>query len=432
VANITVLQTVTLLDSEGEPVPGAVVQNVETELNAGWKASVVILEPFNCDQARYATLTIRLNDDLGGELETPPLVFPQRNENDTRNTEGSGLITLTLEDETSFRMRTPNQSFPSFRATTTGSMVSTLAAAVGVTVEGAPDVYLTEDEAKGVKPDAAVENLRRAFAYETTVETDGTLKFWAWEDPGSTLNVDWSTRNRSQNLAQRFTGVRIGKTSSMPTGTEWIMDFDEPGGFVRPLPVPIMSPAGDGDSSLVGSIGSATFYNADGEIVSHYFWFPEYATPVGVAGPGPATEVGVVVRPGTGFEAEMLVQARLRITGIPYSEEDPPPLGVDPEFLWPPAETSLGEWPYPSNIIEPLYPGLSYGQARHPHILDRLNSASDLLEIGVNHLRCHAGVGLRHRHVVGGRSYKATKIRWDCTGKRTQISLVRCTSDEEE
>jgi hypothetical protein len=420
-----------LKDSGGTAVPGAVVESVSWAVNGGWTADVTIYDPdFDTDQDRFATMKIEMDDDQGGTRSTPDMVFPQGTESDTRNTDQPGVITLQLEDLASNKLRTPNQNFPSFKATDSGVLIQTLADSVGVEVLDEPEQYITEEEVKGEAPDEAIARIRQAYAYETVVGSDGVVRFYAWEAGAADLDWDWSNRVRSFNKLQVFTGVRIGKTSSIPNGEEQIFDWNAPGFFEQELTVPLMGPFADNTLSLVGSIGSATFLDDEGGIVEHFYWAPDYALPpVGMGGSaGPATTVHVVVLPGIGFEADMAVQARLRVTGTPYSEEDPPPEGVDPEFLYPSEGTSLGAWPARGNIIEPLFPGLSYGISRHPHILDRLNSQGDTLSMnGI--LRVHSGLELRRRHTFRSKNYKLMQVRWDFRSARTEANLVRITSD---
>jgi hypothetical protein len=428
-ADYEVIPTAVLLDSEGAAVPGAVVQFVQTSVNAGWTASATMLEGFDCDQDQFQTMTIRMRDSLGGELTTPPMVFPQTTENGRRNTEGAGLVTVQLEDLSGYKMRTPNQNFPSFLATTSAILLTTLGDSVGVTVADPPDVYITEEEVKGEQPEEAVGRIRQAFAYETVVESDGTIRFYPWEAAAADLDWDWSNWSRSLNKTQRYTGLRIGKTSSIPAaaGLQYF-DFSTPGGFPGTLSVPLIGPVVDISESLVGSFGSVTFFNEAGQKVEHYFWAPAYEFPLVESGTGPAVSFYAVVLPGVGPTSSLPVQARLKVLGTPYSEEDPLPDGVDQEFLWPAAGVSLGAWPYRVNIIEPLFPGLAYGIERHPHILDRINSAADTLKMdGI--FRCHDGVRLRNRFSIGSRRYKTMSIRWEPRGAKMNLELARITSD---
>jgi len=432
VTDFYVKPTAILKDSGGTPVPGAVVESVSWAVNGGWSARVTIYEAFDTDQDRFATMTIDMDDDQGGTRSTPPMAFPVSNETDTRNVSGGGVITLELEDLSSNKLRTPNQNFPSFLASDSSTLITTLATSVGVTVSGQPSQYITEEDVKGEKPEEAIARIRQAYAYETVVDSSGVVNFYAWEDAGGTLDFDWSNRSRKYNKLQVYTGVRIGKTSSIPDGSEQFYPWNEPGFFEQTLSVPLMDPFADGTTyNLVGSFGSATFLDDASGIVEHFYWAPDYALPpVGMGGSaGPATSVHVVVLPGTGFSADMTVNVTLRVTGDPYSEEDPPPVGVDREFLYPSAGTSLGAWPYLQNIIEPLFPGLSYGVARHPHILDRLNSAGDTVSMdGI--FRCHSGVDLRSRHTWGDRTYKLMSVDWNPRAASTSLSFVRITSDE--
>lgn len=433
-ADFPVKPTVVLLDNTGAVVPDSVVQWVEAEVNKGWTASVILnkAQDFDFEQDRFATMRIRMVDDLGGIRTTPPMVFPISTENDSRNVEGASIGTLSLEDESSCRMRTPNQNFPSFLAVSSATLMETLGTSVGVTIADAPDQHVTEEEVKGEKPDEALDRFRKAYAYETVVEEDGQIRFFPWEAGGTTLDIDWANRNRTRNKNLEYTDVRLGKTSSMVAGeNEWYFDWDLPGFFERDLPVPLNEPFADGEHyNLVGSFGAATFLDDAGGIVEHFYWDDDYKIPpVGMGGSaGPATTVHVVVLPGVGFAAEMTVGVSLKVTGTPVTEEDPPPAGVDLQFLTPAAGVSLGGWPYHENIIEPLYPSLAYAQERKPHILDRLNSASDTLTMDAQILRCHSGVWLRNRHTRKEINYKVMKIRWDGTGKRTALSLVRVTS----
>ena len=408
-------------------MPGATVQWVQLSINSGWTFSATIQEPFDLDAVgRFDTFTIYMADGQGGERTTPPLVIVTESENDTRNVAGAGLITITGEDLDSNKLRTPNQNFASFHATTSDALIETLASSVGVTAIDAPSQHITEEEVKGEKPAEAIARILQAYAYETVATASG-LVFYAWEAASGAVDFDWSNRSRTGNKSQRYTGVRLGKTTSMPnSGSDQIYDFDMPGEAAQALTAPLMNPAADITGSLVGSIGAATFFNAAMEIVQHYYWAPDYATPIGTWGADPATSVHVVVLPGIGFESDLAVKARLRVVGDPYDELDPPPAGVDREFLYPPAGTSLGDWPYLENIVEPLWPGLAYAMERYDAILDRLNSAGDTMKLdGI--YRCHSGINLRLRHTWGSRVYKCMSVRWEVSSATTTMEFARIT-----
>lgn len=140
-ADFGILATATLLDSDNNPVPGAVVQYLQTAVNRGWSASALLYEPFNLDQDQFATLKIRLNDGQGGVITSPPMAFPVSSEESPRNSEGAAdLRTIELEDLASLKMRTPNQNHPSFLATTSAILINTLGDSVSVAIADPPDV----------------------------------------------------------------------------------------------------------------------------------------------------------------------------------------------------------------------------------------------------------------------------------------------------
>ena len=161
---------------------------------------------------------------------------------------------------------------------------------------------------------------------------------------------------------------------------------------------------------------------------------PPYAT----SETGIATHIVVeVYDPSFSFP----VPAVLQVNGTPYDEEDPPPPGVDLQFLWPipngdpedpeTHDTSLGAWPSDQDAIDPVFQGYSQAEERGPYFLEKMNSGGDQLSmdgtfhLGVRPLQRYTFPVQDEAGSTVNASYKVWDIGWDFHSIQTQLSLVR-------
>lgn len=421
---------VATLTRSGVAVSGAIVQSVSWAANDGWSFSAVVpgdaLDPY---EDRDTVYVVSFTDGLGNSQSTGPCYWSQREYHHEYNV--SGNIDLTVmqgECAAMFKMRAANQSFDSYSLTTSDSIIAELATRAGVTITGAPVFDVYEEDVKGAKLSEALDRYLSIAGYEFGVNTDGEIACRSWESSGGTLSFDFSRLTHIVDPRALYTGIRYGKTSSLPYSGEQVYDFDSTGYVTQALATPLLSASPTNESNGTdGNILAVTFYNADDEWVDHYdFTLGTWPEPGGTQGTGTITYMIANVAGGT---LTGVVRARLRVSGTPAEEA---PEGIDVEFLWPALsgdpDTSLGVWPYEQDFIDQLWPNQAYAEARAPYILSKLNAEADKLQME-GPLQCGTGRQLFDRYTYRTREYKLRSINWDLAGNTTSLTLVRQTTE---
>ncbi|MCW5867450.1 MAG: hypothetical protein KIS61_09325 [Candidatus Eremiobacteraeota bacterium] len=426
---------------------------VNWSVDRGWTWSCEFSQDYNIGHAMTETYTIELLDGYGNTLTSPPLVALQRSQRGPACTGGSRKKTLSGVDQTTFRMGKRNQSFPSFRATYSDVLMETLATRAGVTVSGLPVWFIGEEEVKGETLASAIQRLQKAVAYDAVIGTDGAIELTAWEDVGDSLDFPVANVQRNYDPSQVFTGVRLGKRTSRSNNGTQRYQFDHAGAFQMELQAPLTGPdANTGNDMAALTVGGVAFFDGDPNDpesgLVNFLSFPgPWGTltvpPVGTSETGIATHMVVETFPMSGSITAYPVDALLIVTGTPYDEEDPPPAGVDLQFLYPVPngndpenidayDTSLGAWPSNQDAIDPIFQGYGQAEERYPSYLAKLNAPGDTLtmdgtfHLGPRPLRRYSFPvwDLESEAWVNG-SYKVWSIDWDPGSIRAQITLVR-------
>lgn len=420
-----------VLNREGSPVSGAMVQSVSLEVDEGWAFSATVqgdaIDPYEATDTVY---TIDFTDGLGHSQSTPDLTVAQYSYSHEYGQGSPDTTSLSGNDAAIFKMRTANQSFPSYAESDAETVIADVATRAGLTISGVPtDLYVIEEDIKNAKLSDALARFLDVAAYEFWVNTSGEIVCRAWEASAGDLSFDWSSLVHNLDKRNLFTGIRLGKRSSMPADGEQVYTFDSVGLKSQDLSPELTSPSGAVETTAEdGYLLWICFFNADDEYVAYQdFTFGDY--PEGdlivPSGTGPAVRFTCQVAIGGAGQ----VAARVRISGTPPETH---PEGIDVEFLTPAVNTSgpdgeddsLGAWPYESDFIDQLFPSQTWAEARQPYILSRLNADADSLTM-TGPLQCGSGVQLFLRYTYGGEVYKVKSISWDFVGNQTTITLVR-------
>ena len=422
-----------LKDGVGDPIAGAVVERVSWKANEGWKVSAYFHGAFDMYQSIDTPYTLDFTDGLGHSQSTPVLCPAQREHEDEDSVDGGPDLTpVEFEDLSSFKMRRPNQNFASFVASSTGAMIDALATRAGVTINGDPDLYVSEDEAKGAKLAEVLDRIRKISACDLVVLPDGSINLEPWEDDPGDLVFAWSKRRHRVDARNIYSGQRLGKSTSKPPSGEQIYGWTEAGFVSQALDAPLFGAEAD-DISVTGLCGSFTTWDGDpGNPLSGWLNHQDleglgnYDPPETAMGSGVATHfTAVILPPGGVFSGSSLTTAvSIRVTGTPEEEL---PEGVDAEFLYPAVvegtDTSLGDWPAP-DFIDSLFPSQSYAVSRRPYILRQLNGPADTLTL-TGPLQCGTAIQLLLEYSYNSKTYKVMSIEWDFVGNRTTIVLHR-------
>lgn len=409
------------------PVAGSRVERVSVKVNDGWSVTARVQGELDIYQARYSPFNVNWSDGLGNSRSTPALIWPERGYTDSKSTTGPDVTTLGLRCATSNRMRIKNQHFDSFLASSSGAIISALAARAGVTITGITgplDFYVIEEDIKRAKLEDALKRFLNVAAADYEVTPAGVVACRPWEAEEVDLEFDWSVRKHQLDTRNWFTDFRGGKRSSQNYEAEQVYVFDTPGFENQALSPFLTSPSCANESIAgAGNIAAVTFYNADDEWVVHYdFTLGGRPEPAGPQGTGQCTYLVAEVLPAT---VGSQTRAQIRVNGIP--PESLPP-GIDPEFLYPAPETSLGEWPAEADFIDQLFPSQSYFLSRKPHLKNRMNAPADRLQL-IGPLQAGPTVKLFARHEYKSREFKVVGIEWNLIGNQTTIDLVRQVSE---
>lgn len=420
-----------VLNRGGTPVTGAMVQSVSLEVDEGWTFSATVqgsaIDPYEATDTAY---TVDFTDGLGHSQSTPDLTVAQYSYAHQYGQDSPDTTSLSGTDAAIFKMRTANQSFPSYAQSDAETVIADVATRAGLTISGVPsDLYVIEEDIKNAKLSDALARFLDVAAYEFWVNTSGAIVCRAWEASAGDLSFDWSSLVHNVDKRNLFTGIRLGKRSSMPADGEQVYTFDSIGVKSQDLSPELTSPSGAVETtSSDGYLLWICFFNAADEYVAYQdYTFGDYPEGdlVVPSGTGPAVRFTCQVAiSGTGQ-----VAARVRVSGTP---PDTHPDGIDVEFLTPAVntsgpdgeDTSLGAWPYESDFIDQLFPSQTWAEARQPYILSRLNADADSLTM-TGPLQCGSGVQLFLRYTYGGEAYKVKAINWDFVGNQTTITLVR-------
>lgn len=416
-----------------------------------WSCQPKSLPPIR--HARDAVYSITMHDGYGNSLTTPDLVALQRSKRWSKNTSSASVRALSGVDLTTFKQGKRNQSFPSFRATDSETLLETLATRAGITISGIPVWYIGEEEVKGETLASAIQRLQKAVAYDAVTGTDGAITLTAWEAVGADLDFPIANIEERYDPSQVFTGVRLGKRTSRPNNATQRYEYDHADSYEQELSTPLTGPAANtGNDIGTSTIMACAFFDGDPNLeTSGLVHFQSFTGPWGTPSVPPvaASETGVathIVVETYNIGVPYPLKALLVVTGTPYDEEDPPPPGVDLAFLYPVPngdpedpetfDTSLGDWPSNQDAIDPLFQGQGQAIDRYPSYLDKLNAlgGGDTLAIdGTFHLGPRPLQRFTHQidNLAGDglidAEYKVWDISWDLGAIQTQINLVRVT-----
>lgn len=424
--------TRTLSLSGGAQVAHATVSRIGCKANQGWSWSAVVNSASGPDpyQDLFTAYQIAWTDGLGNSRTSPDLAWvTPRDYSEATIVSGPSIQQMGGVDMTGTKMRTNNQSFPSFLASSTGAILSALATRAGITLDGYTgraelDFYVIEEDVKNAKLIDALTRILNVAAGEYYVRPDNRLSLRLWEDSAPDLNFDYSTLKHDPDPARIFTGLRLGKRSSARYDTEQVYDFNSSGFVTQSLSPTLNAPFATNESiSGAGNVAAVTFYNASDQWVEHYdFTLGSRPAPGGTRGTGTCTYlVAEVVPPTIGTT----IRARIRVNGTAPGSL---PTGVSPEFVYPPMATSLGSWPAEANFVDQLFPGYAWAAARYPYIKSKLNGPADKL-IMTGPLQANSTVDLFSRFTYRSRVYKVNSIDWNFDSRQTTIELVRLVSE---
>lgn len=416
-----------------------------------WSCTPKSLPPIR--HARDAVYSITMHDGYGNTLTTPDLVALPRSKRWSKNKSSASVRTLSGVDLTTFKQGKRNQSFPSFRATTSEFLLETLATRAGISISGIPNWYIGEEEVKGETLASAIQRIQKAVAYDAVTGTDGAITLTAWEAVGADLDFPIANIEERYDPSQVFTGVRLGKRTSRPNNAVQRYEFDHADSYQITLSNPLTGPDADpGNDMGFSTVSAVAFYDGnplvpESGLVNFLSFEGPWATPttpaIATSETGIATHMVVKTE---SIEQPYPLKALLIVTGTPYDEEDPPPDGVDLAFLYPVPngdpedpetfDTSLGDWPSNQDAIDPLFQGYGQAEERYPSYLDKLNAlgGGDTLAIdGTFHLGPRPLQ--RYTHLIDNpagddlidAAYKVWEISWDLGAIQTQINLVRVT-----
>jgi hypothetical protein len=420
-----------VLSRGGTDIPDAVVQQVTLEVDEGWTWYATVqgddIDPFEASSTVYQ---IDFTDGLGNSQSTPSLTAAQYGYSHAYSQDSPATTSLSGTDAAIFKLRTANQSFPSYALSDAETIIADVATRAGLTISGVPDdIYVIEEDIKNAKLSDALGRFLDVAAYEFWVNTSGAVVCRAWEASAGDLSFDWSSLSHAVDKRNLFTGIRLGKRSSYPADGEQVYTFDSTGVKNQAISPSLTGPTGFVETTAEdGYLLWICFFNADDEYVAYQdYTFGDY--PEGdlivPSGTGPAVRFTCQVA----ISGAGQVAARVRLGGTP---PDTHPEGIDVEFLTPAVNTagsggednSLGAWPYESDFIDQLFPSQTWAEARQPYILSRLNADADTLSM-VGPLQCGSGVQLFLRYTYNSNTYKVKSITWDFVGNQTSITLVR-------
>ena len=424
--------TRTLSLSGGSEVAHATVTRISCKANQGWSWSAVVNSDSGPDpyQSLFTPYKIDWTDGLGNSRTSPDLCWiTPRDFTDGSSTSGPSVLEMGGVDLTGTKMRTNNQSFASFSASSSGAIMAALASRIGITLDGYSgrselDFYVIEEDVKNAKLIDALNRILNVCAGEYFVRPDNRLSVRLWEDSGLSLDFDYSSLKHVPDPSRLFTGLRLGKRSSARYDTEQVFTFNSSGYVTQSLSPSLNLPFATNESiSGAGNIAAVTFYNASDQWVEHQdFTLGSRPAPGGVQGTGTCTYlIAEVVPPTVGST----IRAKIRVNGTAPGSL---PAGVSPEFVYPPMATSLGSWPAEGDFVDQLFPGYAWAEARYPQIKNKLNGPADRL-IMEGPLQANNTVDLFSRFTYRTRAYKVDSIVWDFMSKRTSLELVRVVSE---
>lgn len=412
--------------------------SLNTTVNTGWSGSVSIPFQYAIDYAQDTEIRIVIDDGLGHVMHSPPLVAHQRTSIDDASIEG-GSSTLTLVDKASYLAGRDNESFPTFRNTTSGAIVSTLATAAGIKVNGVKPFFVSDEDAKQTKLNDAIQRFSAVAAQEWHVDQDGVMQLVEWGTVGGGLQFDWSTCERSIDDLQKFTKIKIGKRSTVQSNTdkgEYTFPFDDIGFKVVQLPQPLKNLyVEDRSKAGAGYLDAIALYNGDplkgGKLIDYR------AIPTGpfsnislfIQGVWPCTHITLYVMPPGGISAFLQafapgeIQATLYVKGSPMTSTPP---GIDDSFSYPydaggVVARAASEW------FDSLFPSRQWAVDRAPKYLAMRSKTKDVLKLSG---RLAANVWLYQLFDKYSAKWKVDGVSWNCplgqnSPPETTVTLVR-------
>lgn len=360
------------------------------KVDAGWEWSATVDGRPNIAHSLTSTYAVSVTDGYGNTLSKSDLVLGPADQGDPESADEPDNTKLSGNDLTTFKAAKAQNSFPSFKATTSTTLLSTLATRAGITYSGMLEWYIGEEEVKGETFEAAIARLCEVSATDRVIGTDGAVTCSLWEASASSLAFEWENLRRHRDNTKIYTGLQTGKRSSIPAGNEQKYEFDHADSYVQPLTAPMISPAAV-ETDLLGAIAAVAFFDGDpgsgGGLLAFLSFDTDYVNTDPATGTEPATHMTVVCKD---IGLPYPVKAILKVTGTPYGEEGLPS-GVDLAFLYPPSNadpedpesynSALGAWPSTKSLIDPLFPGSAWAAARYPYILAKENGPGDYLEM---------------------------------------------------
>lgn len=403
---------------------------VDWAVDGGWNWSAKVDSPdFDISHSLTATYAISITDGYGNTLTKSDFVAGPMDQGDAYNQDSPADTNFQGSDLTTFKMAKAQNNFPSFKATTSTSLLATLGTRAGVTFSGILEWYIGEEEVKGETFASAIQRLQEVSATDTVIGIDGAVVCSLWEDSGGTLDFDYDNVRRHRDNTKIYTGIQLGKRSSIPAGNQQIYEFSGPGSVVQALTAPMIS-ASAVEADLLGAIAAVAFFDADpgsgGGLISFYSFDPAYVVPGPATGSDPATHMTVVCK---NIGMPYPVNAILQVNGTPYGVSGLPS-GVELSFLYPPSNgdpedpetynTALGSWPSTKSMIDPLFPGSGWAADRYPYILAKENGPGDYLTMDG---ALDVSVRPRQTFSYASNTYKVMEISHDIGSLTTNLTL---------
>lgn len=410
---------------------------LHTQLNAGWTFDAQLPYELDIDSIAFQTMRVIVDDGLGGVIQSPDLVALDPKAVDT-DSDVAPSSSISGVDWTTFRAGRNNESFTTFRASNSQTIIQTLATRAGITVNGAPSYKVPDEDVKGSKLNDAIQRLAGAAAYEWHVDETGVMQLFPWQHVGPKLNLDWSKLERSINITKRYTKMNFGKRSAIQGNTlqgDFRFPFTEIGFKSWALPNPLIGPLVIIDRSTLGYIDWIGVWQGDPTAGGKLIDFRV----LGSVAPGimltpligryPATHMTAWIFPSAGLSGmlpgltDTAVACALQVVGTPPSTV---PVGVDPEFFYPYDTGLTPVWPA-EDWVDSIFVNRAWVVAKAPYLLAMKSRGWDSLSMDA-HLS--ASVHLRQKYTYKTHDYKVDSIGWSMpmgtdSAPTTSVGLVR-------
>lgn len=404
--------------------------SLSVQTDKGWDWSATLPATQSIDLYSPDLWHIVIYDGLGFSVSSPPLVARPREEADL-NGEMGPSITVSGVDITTYKLGTPNQSWPTFKNVTSLQVLQTFTSSFGVTFAGALSFPVPAEDVKQQLLADAVNHFKKICAQESYIDEQGVVQLRAWDDIGGPLEVDWSDIKHRVDPFLFKTSIKIGKHSPIQGNSiqgEFDFPFTDVGFKSFPLPSAIRNPVAI-DRSTLGFVDLVAFWDADptkpgAGLVS----VSQSHQGLGLNLPSPNSNKPAVwvtcfcFNPGgtvqiviPGIDPKAVV-CLLHVKGSPIGGAAAAISKTDPEFMYPYAPPlrspyssgSAPVWPAP-DTVDSLYPTRSWVQGIAPNALAMASKGWDKLSMDAV---LHANVRLRQRFVYNAIAYKVDTIRW--------------------